>query len=365
MGAFFKNCSDNRMINFLIQKKYRIWRHALVLLYITIFFCASKLLKDSREPFDLVRSMMWNFYFLSMFYLNMYLLVPKLLYKGDYVKYIFILLLLIIGGYFSFAYFSELYLDGYVLTRSHSSKKMHLSGDTFHEYFVAVHMILLMVFASTSIKLFQRWARDNQRINELETNSLQMELRELRNQVNPHFLFNMLNNVNVLVRKNPDKAVNVIHKLSDFLRYQLYENNAQSVLLLPEIQFLTDFMELEKTRRDEFTFSLDIENNLTNQERVHNFEVPPNLFISFVENAIKHSADAENPSSVQVVFSLFDDRLEFSCANTKPEETTVKTAGGLGLANAKRRLELLYADAFTLGISQSKRKYELKLMLPI
>lgn len=363
MHKFFnKTCHKNSFISFLIERRYRFWRHLLVWLYIGFFFVASKFTKEGVQAIDLAKGLMWNFYFLSMFYLNMYLLIPKLLYREKYGQYLVLLPLIIVGGYFSLAYLSEAYLDGYVLTRS---KGRLTSPGSVHEYFVAIHMIVLMVLSSTSIKLFQRWAIDSNRISELETNSLQLELRELRNQVHPHFLFNMLNNVNVLVRKDPDKAVEVIHKLSDFLRYQLYENNAQSVLLVPEIQFLNDFMELEKTRRDDFSFTLRIDNKCTNPDRLYSLELPPNLFISFVENAIKHSADAEKPSSVDVFFSIFDDRLEFRCANTIPEETTVKNAGGLGLANVKRRLELLYGDRFSLDISKSKLMYELTLTLPL
>lgn len=356
------SCSENRFITFVVEPRFRFWRHFLVWIYVAIVFIGNGYAREMEHAFALEKAVIWNIFFLAMFYINMYVLVPRLLYRDRYILYIVVLLATISGAYFGLAYISEVYLDGYVFARGQAMPTLQ---SAMHQYFVAVNMIALMVFSTTSIKLFQRWAIDSRRISELETNSLQLELRELRNQVNPHFLFNMLNNVNVLVRKNPDMAVNVIHKLSDFLRYQLYENNTSAVLLLPEIQFLTDFMELEKTRRDDFTFSLEIENNFAQPERIHNLEMPPNLFISFVENAIKHSADAENPSNVRVVFVLSDDRLEFRCTNTKPAETLIKNSGGLGLANAKRRLELLYGSAFRLGIAQSKHRYELNLTLPL
>ncbi|RZJ73090.1 histidine kinase [Flavobacterium sp.] len=362
MHKFKKACSQNRFIDFVVEKRFRFWRHALVWIYVGIVFIGNGYSREIELPYALEKSIIWNIYFLSMFYLNMYVLIPRLLYKEKYLAYLLVLLAIISGGYFSLAYISDAYLDGYVFTRSG-----HENGfkSMMHQYFVAVNMIVLMVFSTTSIKLFQRWAIDNMRISELETNSLQLELRELRNQVNPHFLFNMLNNVNVLVRKNPDQAIATVHKLSDFLRYQLYENNAQSVLLLPEIEFLKDLLELEKMRRDDFTFSLEVADKSHKSDKLTNLMLPPNLFISFVENAIKHSADSENPTHVEVVFEISDEKLLFRCTNSKPTEKREKNRGGLGLPNAKRRLELLYSNTYEMNISESPVKYDLTLILPI
>ncbi|MBD3581329.1 sensor histidine kinase [Flavobacterium selenitireducens] len=361
-ACFAKSCSQNRFIDFLIEGRFRFWRHFIVWCYMLGTFVISRFGEDSGQPLAIAKSVIWNAYFLSMFYLNMYVLIPRLLYKEKYLTYLFSLFVVIIGGYLSLAFLSDLYLDGYSFTRS--GRTSELRG-AMHQYFIAIHMIVLMVFASTSIKLFQRWARDTKRISELETHSLQMELRELRNQVNPHFLFNMLNNVNVLIRKNPDQAIATVHKLSDFLRYQLYENNAQAVLLKPEIHFLQDLLALEKMRRDDFTFSLDVDNTIPDLEKADNLMLPPNLFISFVENAIKHSADSEHPSSIDVHFTISDTHLFFKCKNTKPLEKRQENQGGLGLTNAKRRLELLYGETYDLRISESKTQYELTLTIPI
>lgn len=94
-------------------------------------------------------------------------------------------------------------------------------------------------------------------------------------------------------------------KLSDFLRYQLYDNNQPSVLLLSEIQFLNDFMELEKIRRDDFNFRLTIENEDSNSNMISQLVLPPNLFTTFIENAIKHSADLDHPSKIDITFKIY------------------------------------------------------------
>ena len=295
-----------------------------------------------------------------MVYANMYLLVPRFLFKAKYITYIITLILLIVCSYLVMRYLVVNYFETYRIVQR------RVFSSFFREMLATTNLLTILVFSSTSIKLFQQWARDTERINELEKNSMQLELKELKNQINPHFLFNMLNNVNVLVRKDPEKASITILKLSDFLRYQLYDNNQDSVLLMSEIQFLKDFIELEKIRRDEFTFELSIENKTQNEDLVSQLVLPPNLFITFIENAIKHSVDLDNPSEVKILFQLYDTKLIFISSNTKPSEPIENCQkGGLGLANVKRRLELLYDKGFNLKIEDSEKNYTATLTLPI
>jgi len=357
---FDKNCNKNWFMEFLIAPKYRLYRHLLVFIYTIPFFVISDEHTGEAVHHHYLKSIIWNFYFLSMFYLNMYVLMPAFLYKGKYLTYLLSLIALIISGYLIVTGITATFMKGYDFVKEEQE------NNSFENFFVTIHILTLMVFASTSIKLFQRWARDSNRINELERNSLQIELRELKNQINPHFLFNMLNNVNVLVKKNPDKASTIIMKLSDFLRYQLYDNNQHSVLLLSEIQFLNDFMELEKIRRDDFNFNLSIQNESPNENMISQLVLPPNLFITFIENAIKHSADADSPSKVDVSFTIYKKELRFVCSNTKPAEPIDSDKkGGLGLANIKRRLELLYGKDFKLETENNDTNYTATLTLPI
>lgn len=303
---------------------------------------------------------MWIAYFLIMVYVNMYLLVPKLLFKEKYFTYITSLVILILCSYLIIRQIDKTYFEQFRIV----SRRQFSSF--FREMLAATNLLTMLVFSSTSIKLFQQWARDTERINELEKNSMQLELKELKNQINPHFLFNMLNNVNVLVKTNADKASLTILKLSDFLRYQLYDNNQDSVLLLSEIQFLNDFMELEKMRRDDFSFHLSIENKSDNEDLIAQLVLPPNLFIPFIENAIKHSVDLDNHSEATILFQIYNTKLIFISSNTKPSEPIeIFQKGGLGLTNVKRRLELLYGNNFTLKIEDNDTNYTATLTLPL
>lgn len=344
----------------MIDPKYRMYRHLSIILYILLLSYDSGEIKEYSGEFHFILKWLWIVYFLTMVYVNMYVLVPRFLFKSKYITYIISLILLIVCSYLFMRYLVVNYFETYRIVQR------RVFSSFFREMLATTNLLTILVFSSTSIKLFQQWARDTERINELEKNSMQLELKELKNQINPHFLFNMLNNVNVLVRKDPDKASMTILKLSDFLRYQLYDNNQDSILLMSEIQFLKDFMELEKIRRDEFTFHLSIENKSQNEDLVSQLVLPPNLFITFIENAIKHSVDLDNPSKVEILFQVYDTKLIFISSNTKPSEPIEDCQkGGLGLANVTRRLELLYHKDFDLKIEDSKTNYTVTLALPI
>ena len=169
---------------------------------------------------------------------------------------------------------------------------------------------------STTISL-THWLRYNLRIDELESTTLQSELTFLKNQINPHFLFNMLNNANVLIKKSPEEASKVLFKLEDLLRYQINDSSRERVSLASDIRFLNDYLNLEKIRRDNFQFTLRQEGE------VDSIWIQPLLFIPFVENAVKHSFDSEHSSYVHVFFKVDAHRLEFWCENSKDRKSVV------------------------------------------
>jgi len=228
-----------------------------------------------------------------------------------------------------------------------------------------VMICLPIIMMSTTVRLVQKWTNDNKRIIELNNLTLNMELKELRNQINPHFLFNMLNNVKALIRTDPEKASIVIVKLSEFLRYQLYENNEEKTLLTSEIEFLSNFISLEKIRRENFSVQIQSE---TDKKTLNTIFIPPNLFTTFVENAIKHSVEInDNASYVNINIEVKDKHLLFVCTNSQNPNYSISNEnyGGLGLANIKRRLELLYQDQFDLKIHSTNQEYTVNLSIPV
>lgn len=317
--------SENVLFRFLISPDRRIFRHLLLVVFIgAVLYNSTSVIAHPIAIFV---------YFIILFYVNMYVLVPKLLFRNKNIKYclsvISILVVMAICGYF----FNPI------------NKENELNIPLFSFFTV------LLLGASSSVKLFQKGMMDRQLIYELEQSKTYAELEQLKNQINPHFLFNMLNNANVLTKKDPEKASQVLMKLSDLLRYQLYDSARDKVLLTSDIHFLEDFLNLEKVRRDSFDFLISKEGDLSG------VQVPPLLFISFVENAVKHNNDATRSSYVNLYFDVRNDELFFKCINSKPRLRSVNNTGGLGLTNVKRRLELLFPGTHSLHIEDDPERY--------
>ncbi|MBO9694229.1 histidine kinase [Chryseobacterium sp.] len=327
---------ENWIFQFFVSARYRIIRHLILFLFISVVLYNSR--PEITEPTPVLMLV------ILLFYCNMYILVPRLLFKNKYIWYclavITILAAIVISAKVLLAYFG----------RSTSDDLNILLFST---------LILVLFAASASIKLFQKWMLDKQLIFELERSRTSAELEQLKNQINPHFLFNMLNNANVLTKKDPERASQVLLRLSDLLRYQLYDSTREKVLLTSDIHFLEDFLNLEKIRRDTFNFILSKEGNISG------VLVPPLLFISFVENAVKHNNDSARSSYVNVFFEVKDDELIFQCINSKPQHKAVPYSGGLGLANIKRRLELLFPLSHSLKIINDVESFTVYLSIKL
>lgn len=217
----------------------------------------------------------------------------------------------------------------------------------------------LLIIASTGIRLFQQWINDTVRIGHLENARLQIELKHLKSQVNPHFLLNMLNNTDVLIRGEPERASAVIHKLSGLLRYQLYDASHESVLLRDEIAFLKNYLFLEQTRRDHLKVSI------TQSNTGEDIFIQPLLFISFVENAVKHNIhDAGAYIDVDLSVRKATGDLVFTCINSCASTLSPSDMpGGIGIANIRRRLELLFPSRHQLNMQQTREYFKVELMI--
>ncbi len=337
-------------LDLFTHRKYRVYRHLVLWIAYWFIFAISYKNPNSIEPYATYLKIGISFTLFFQAYVNMYWLVPAYLFKSKFRRYLLGLILML-------ASFSL--LIGYISYLMHDLKTRYAPLQLFDPK-PAMYFAFALVFvgASSAIKLFQRWISDTREIAELTDISIRAELEQLKNQVNPHFLFNMLNNANVLIVSDPKKASQVLMSLSDLLRYQLYDSARPEVLLSADISFLKDCLELENIRRDHFDFSV------TTSGEVHGIVIPPFLFISFVENAIKHSLDPDHISFVKVNFQLIEKQLTFTCVNSKPAvELTNNIPGGIGLANIKRRLELLFGNHHELNIAETSSSYSIKLIL--
>lgn len=348
---------NNLVINFLVEDQQRILRHLVFLAGFFILIYFARFWNWYSEEVRYYVLLLAYVSFIVMAYINIYILVPYFFFKSRYVTYLLLLILLGILGINLIGYGFNTFFTSY--------KIVDIPQKDDRGFYEGVMMCVPVILTTTTVKLLQKWTKDNRRITELSNLTLSMELNELRNQINPHFLFNMLNNVKALIRTDPEKASTVIVKLSEFLRYQLYENSEEKTLLTSEIEFLSNFINLENIRRENFSVEIKSE---TDKRILNSTFIPPNLFTTFIENAIKHSVDISGKESfVKIDIKVEDKKLYFTCINSQNLQFSVgdNKYSGLGLANIKRRLELLYDKTYVLEMLSFENEYVVKLIIPV
>jgi LytS/YehU family sensor histidine kinase len=225
----------------------------------------------------------------------------------------------------------------------------------------AVFFQVLMILLAVGLRHLMRMNDREMQFEEERRKTAEAELTWLKHQLNPHFLFNTLNNISSLTQIDPDKAQESIGQLSDLLRYALYDSEAEKVQLASEIEFMDNYIDLMALRCNELT---TVEKHLEAPSKP--VEVAPLLFISLVENAFKHGVNARYPSFVRIAMRVDGDSLVFTSDNSRFEKQgTDRIGSGIGLENMKRRLELLYPGRYTYEQTVSEDAYHVKVTLKI
>ena len=292
-------------------------------------------------------------------YFNLYYLVPKFLEKSRFTEYVAYLLitilctsLLIIPGYYSSAWLSGLTLD-----------QAFGKGACFFGFFgSSLPSTIASMTLAMSIKLTKNWIQTKTRQQLLENEKLESELKFLKHQFNPHFLFNTINSIFFLIHKNPNMASASLAKFSELLRYQLYECNDVQISLNKEIAYLENFIELEKLRQN---------NNIEVTLKIHKHQddqpaIAPFILMTFVENAFKHvSTDTNTHNWIRINLDVHEDQLNFSVANSTSgyKLNDVVHYGGIGLKNVQRRLDLMYPEQYELNIQHNSASFSVQLKL--
>ncbi len=224
---------------------------------------------------------------------------------------------------------------------------------------IALVILILMCGMNLGIKLYFKQRGDQKIMDDLEKQNLEQQLEYLKYQINPHFFMNTLNNIHALVDIDPEKAKTTILELSKMMRFVLYEGNKQGVPLDREMAFLQNYITLMKLRyTDKVSITIDVPASLPNTE------VPPLMFITFVENAFKHGVSYRQESFIHIEVKADDNQLAFTCRNSRIPKEEDKH-GGVGLSNVKQRLDLIYGDRYTLDINDQTDAYTVSLKIPL
>jgi len=217
----------------------------------------------------------------------------------------------------------------------------------------------IMAFAlSSSLRITMEWFNNERQKKEMEAEKLSSELAFLKSQVNPHFLFNILNNICSLARKKSDETENAIIKLSQIMRYMLQDSKDEKVSLEKEVEYLNSYIELQRLRLPE---KVKIDFTIDGQPELLSIE--PLLLIPFVENAFKHGVSYQGSSAISIHLGTKGNNLSFTVRNNiaKHKDEAVEQGSGIGLKNVMRRLELLYPGKHQLIITDDGNEYLVEL----
>ena len=293
---------------------------------------------------------------LPLVYFHLYFLVPRLLNKRYFILYI----LSASASVIAYSYLNYALLTS--LPASILPDQMRLFIERIKpNYDVLEGVIVIMLTYALKYTLIAFITQNE--LLKLQKEKLQLELNALKSQVNPHFLFNTLNNLYSLTLKNSEKSSEVVLKLSDIMRYVLYQSNEYKVPLQKELEFINNYIALQRIRYNEnYKISFSVEGNLNGQT------VAPLLLIDFIENAFKHGLDRRfNNGFVSINIHLDNDSFNFQVQNNKGhnDDGTIQRSSGIGLNNIKRRLELMYPGSHNLLITDDNDIYEVNLKLQL
>jgi two-component system, LytTR family, sensor kinase len=226
-------------------------------------------------------------------------------------------------------------------------------------WFNSLRMVIIFAIYALLIRLAIGWFESQKMKAELMLQNQSSELALLRSQVNPHFLFNTLNNIYSLVYKKSDDAPAAIMKMSSIMRYVLYDANTDKVLLEKEVEYLQSFIELQKLRILKKDFILvDVHGNM------EGLTIAPMLLIPFVENAFKHGSKNVPSPGIKIRLFVEKGQVTFEVSNYFRKGISVKdNTSGIGLSNIRRRLDLLYSGRYSLDIKQDQDIFYIKLIL--
>ena len=322
-----------------------------VLLWVVYEVGAALLFSGAYIAFNWQTIVLLFSYFLShatAVYTNNYYLLPRYLKAQRYLLYLLLLLLLllvspvfIIFGYYVSSGFPTDFAEGFFS-----------SSFWFAATYASTTSTLL---GAMGLKLSKNWLAEQRKNKQLQQAQLQSELTFLRQQLNPHFLFNIINSIYFLIRKDAEKAEEALVRFSDLLRYQLYECNDAEIALAKEWAFIAHYTELERLRQPkELKVRLQVPEQLPQELKVAPFILTP-----FVENAFKH---AEKTGFISISLVLEEGKIVFEVRNSASIKAKAG-AGGIGLQNVQRRLTLIYPQRHQLTISPTANEFYVQLTL--
>jgi two-component system LytT family sensor kinase len=336
------------------------------------------------KRWDVGKDFIWLYYIGNIingiiFYSNYLILVPKFFFGRRKHKYYLSIIFLLAFLYFVSDRANEFvfkYVPGHNYTEEIDKPKedKNLNGPPkpnalferppFREmhFFNYAMTSLFMVFFSLGMRVLERHSQTEKLQKELEKEKLNSELAFLKNQISPHFFFNTLNNIYSLISINAEDSQKAVLKLSKLMRYLLYDSEHGNTMLSNEIDFMNNYIDLMKLR-----MSNKISLSVSFPEKYDDINIPPLIFIPFIENAFKHGISYREKSFIDVSMTTAKESISFRCANSmfKAREENEPDHSGIGLGNVTKRLNLLFPGKHDIKINKSETEFEVLLNIII
>lgn len=319
---------------------------ASIHLFIWLFLLLLPYLLSTGESFDLMRLVKFTwiplFFSAIIFYNNYFWLIDKFLLTKKVTAFVginLVTIVLLVWVHTEIREFLNMIREVKLSTIAVLPKPLPLQ---FFIYKDTVSMLIPVIIA-IAVKATENWAKTESHKKEQEKNLLRNELANLRYQLQPHFFFNSLNTIYALIEKSPAMAQETVHGLSKLMRYVLYETNSPTTRLVDDVEFMKEYIRLMKLRISDKT-EVSSAFHLTNESS----EISPLLFVSLIENAFKHGISATQHSRIQFELTQSGNSVRFESRNTNfPKNERDKSGSGIGIANLRKRLELVYPGKYS------------------
>lgn len=342
----------------MVPLRYKFWVHPVFwILYISLVTLVSGSINSFPLQYYFIHELINLPVYMLVAYYIVYYLVPANLEKKLWPLYLTMMLFIVVAG----AVICQL-IEHFIYFRFILSKVFEPDNWMgYNRVLGNVWVISIPTIIVAARKFYVDWQKSKKEKEVVEKLQLKTELQMLRLQLNPHFLFNTLNNLYYLTIAKNDKAPEVVSKLSEILRFLIYDSNTQMVSLKSEIQLIENYIDLELLRYNErMNQSFEVNGN------AQSVMIPPLLLFTFVENSFKHgvSNDSGNPE-IHIELAIKDTFIHFKIQNTIPKKITEEDdkPGGIGLVNLRKRLELIYPNRHKLEIDSNEQLYMVDLKL--
>jgi two-component system, LytTR family, sensor kinase len=363
------------MKNFFTGNKIKVLLHFLVwiiILGLPLYF---------YKRWDVGKDFLWLYYIGNLingiiFYSNYLILVPKFFFRSQKYKYYLSVIFLLTFLYFISDRSNELifkYVPGRNNTEEIDKAKKegkelppkpdeHFGPPPFREMHLFNYMFtsLFLIFLSVGMRVLERHSQTEKLQKELEKEKLNSELAFLKNQISPHFFFNTLNNIYSLISINAEDSQKAVLRLSKLMRYLLYDSEHGNTKLSNEIDFMNNYIDLMKLR-----MSSKISLKVSFPEKYEDINIPPLIFIPFIENAFKHGISHREKSFIDISMTTEKESIKFRCVNSlvKIREEIELGHSGIGLHNVTKRLNLLFPGKHEIKINKSETEFEVLLQI--